>query len=170
MRDKDGKLLMQFLGELNKEELLEMYLNIFNTSDYENRLQIFGAFFQEQILKELKKNENEFEISLKKFYTNSLRGKYIDYKWGEDGRYDKITPITEQWYDEMTNWLNAVCEILLGGKERLAYNCLVLLMELIDKIEDEIIIVPHDTYGEENIYSKYDYHEIYQSLKSKYGK
>jgi hypothetical protein len=41
-----------------------------------------------------------------------------------------------------------------------------LILELIDQLEEEVILVPHDTLGEENIYTRYDYRAYYLQLQN----
>jgi len=126
MKDSDKKMLMQFLDTLDKEELLEMCSKLFTTSDFEDRRRIFGSFFHLKLIENLKDDIKAFFFQLQEFHANSLNGEYLDDKWGWDGKYDKITTITQLWYDEITQFLDAVCEFYLDGDEQFAFLCLSL--------------------------------------------
>jgi hypothetical protein len=83
------------------------------------------------------------------------------------GRF-AITPLTQSWYDEAGFWLDVLCAE--GEERKRSRECrlegLRLLLELIDQLDEENILVPHDTLGEENLYTRCDYRTYYQQLQN----
>jgi hypothetical protein len=39
-------------------------------------------------------------------------------------------------------------------------------LELIDQLDEEHILVPHDTLGEENLYTRCDYRDYYRQIEN----
>ncbi len=159
----DLSSLKQAIEQSDGKTLSSLLLNALEQLDANSQFELFAELYEQQVVSQW--SDEEVLRAVRSFHKKSLQGRFNDPDWGDDGRYGAISPLTQSWYGEVGFWLDVLCS---KQQERSTACCLQgisLLIELIDQLDEEMILVPHDTLGEENIYTQCDYREYYLQLQ-----
>ena len=132
--------------------------------DANSQFELFADLYEQKVVSQW--SDGQVLDEIKEFHKKSLQGAFFDDNWGDDGRYDAITPLTQSWYDESGFWLDVLCAEEQERSKECRSEGLRLLLELIDQLDEENVLVPHDTLGEENLYTRCDYRTYYQQLQN----
>jgi len=150
--DRDGLL-----------QSLDAALNVMSEAQIE---EVFGATYHEQIIQPM--NPVEVLRRVQQFHADSLARTYYAPFNMNSKNYQWVPPETEDWLGEISTWLDRSCELVEEGHPPHARQCLPLLIELIDKInEGEEIVFAHEV-GDWMIHAQQDYRAIYQQLSSSF--
>ena len=155
--------LRQAIEQADRQTLVDLLTNGLEELDANSQFLLFAELYEQQVVSRW--SDEEVLNAVKTFHKQSLKGRFFDHSWGDDGRYDLITPLTESWYDEASFWLDVLCSEQQERTQACRLQGIELLLELVDQLDEEVILVPHDTLGEENIYTRCDYRAYYRRLQ-----
>ena len=157
------KKLKKAVANSSREELLALIEKAVDQLDANSLFLIFEDFYKEKVM--IEQSDEDIKLGLIAFRDKSLKGLFFDYDWEWTSKtYDTITPLTQSWYDEVGFWLDIMSEKALQQEKELARFGFELLIDLIGQLDGEGIIIPHNSVGEENIFSKYDYRKLFNEL------
>lgn len=159
----DLSSLRQAIEQADRQTLSNLLVQGLEHLDANSQFELFSELYEQQVVSQW--TDEEVLNAVKTFHKQSLQGKFFDHDWGDDGRYDAITPLTQSWYDETGFWLDVLCSERQERSKACRLQGIRLLLELIDRLDEENILVPHDTLGEENIYTRCDFREYYRQLQ-----
>lgn len=161
--DFDLSFLRQAIGQSDHSTLSSLLTDSLQQLDPNTQFELFADLYEQKVVSQW--SDEKVLDAVKTFHKQSLQGQFFDQSWGDDGMYDTITPLTESWYNEAGFWLDVLC----SGQQERSKACrlegLRLLLELIDQLDEEHILVPHDTLGEENLYTRCDYRDYYRQIE-----
>jgi len=155
--------LRQAIEQADRQTLADLLVDGLEHLDTNSQFELFAELYEQYVVSQW--SDEKVLDAVRAFYQKSLKGAFFDNNWGDDGRYDAITPLTQSWYDEAGFWLDVLCSEQQERSDTCRLEGMSLLLELIDRLDEEIILVPHDTWGEENINTRSDYREYYSQLK-----
>lgn len=158
----DLSSLRQAIGQAGRQNLASLLTDNLELLDENSRFLLLSELYEQQVVSQW--SDEEVLDAVRAFYKKSLQGDFFDHSWGDDGRYDVITPLTQSWYDEAGFWLDVLCSEQQERSRACRLEGLRLLLVLIDQLDEEEILVPHDTLGEENVASRYDYRAYFRQL------
>ena len=158
----DLSALKQAIAQADRPTLSGLLLRNVEQLDINNQFELFAELYEQQVVSQW--SDEKLLKAVGDFHQKSVQGAFYDHQWGYDGRYDAITPLTQSWYDEAGFWLDVLCTERPERSKSCRLQGLQLMLALIDRLDEETIVVPHDTWGEENIYTRGDYRAYYQQL------
>jgi hypothetical protein len=155
--------LRQAIEQADRHNLANLLVDGLEQLDANSQFELFADLYKQKVGSQW--SDEKVLDAVKTFHKQSLQGQFFDQSWGDDGMYDTITPLTESWYNEAGFWLDVLCSEEQERSKACRLEGLRLLLELIDQLDEENILVPHDTIGEENIYTRCDYRNYYRQLE-----
>ena len=158
--------LRQAIEQVDRQTLVDLLTNGLEELDANSQFLLFAELYEQQVVSRW--SDEEVLNAVKTFHKQSLKGQFFDHSWGDDGRYDLITSLTESWYDEASFWLDVLCSEQQERSKECRLEGLQLLLELTDQLDEENILVPHDTLGEESLCTRCDYRTYYLQLQNTY--
>jgi hypothetical protein len=159
----DLSSLRQAIEQSDRQTLSDLLVQGLEQLDANNQFELFADLYEQQVVSQW--SDEKVLDAVKSFHKQSLQGRFFDHSWGDDGRYDAITPLTQSWYDEAGFWLDVLCSEHQQRSKACRLQGIRLLLELIDRLDEEVILVPHDTLGEENILTRSDFREYHRQLQ-----
>lgn len=158
--------LRQAIGQSDSSTLSSLLIESLEQLDTNSQFELFADLYEQQVVSQW--SDEKVLDAVKTFHKQSLQGQFFDQSWGDDGMYDTITSLTESWYNEASFWLDVLCSEQQERSKACRLEGLRLLLELIDQLDEENILVPHDTLGEENLCTRCDYRTYYLQLQNAY--
>jgi len=159
----DLSSLRQAIEQADRQTLANLLVDGLEHLDANSQFELLAELYEQKVVSQW--SDEKVLDAVRAFHKKSLQGKFFDDNWGYDGRYDAITPLTQSWYDEAGFWLDVLCAEEQERSKACCLEGLRLLLELIDQLDEENILVPHDTLGEENLYTRCDYRDYYRQLE-----
>jgi len=159
----DLSALKQAIAQSDSQTLSSLLVRNLEQLDTNSQFELLAELYEQQVVSQW--SDEELLRAVGDFHKKSVQGAFYDPDWGDDGWYDAITPLTQSWYDEAGFWLDVLCAEQPARSKACRLQGIRLILELIDRLDEETIIVPHDTWGEENIYTRGDYRAYYLQLQ-----
>jgi hypothetical protein len=154
--------MRQAMHNLSRQDLLVYLDQAMLALPLPQRHEIFGGLVDEQVLAQLSPEAILAEVQ--SFHADSLAGKYYAPSDMDSQSFDSVPPETDAWFSEVGVWLDRCCQLTDAGHPHVAKQGLDLLMELINKMNDNAEIVFADEFGDWMIYARYDYEAVWQRL------
>jgi len=158
----DNEQLRILILKSNPQELIQYLDACLEQMTNQQIDAVFGDLYFEQVIQRMAPGVVLEQIE--KFLKKSLAGEYYAPFNMNSKNYNWVPPETEQWYNELSTWLDRSCELVEEGHREIGKECLDICFQLIDKQIDDDTVFAHEL-GDWMIYSKYDYKAIYKNLK-----
>jgi len=153
------KKLFQLISKLKKVELLEYIKSCYYEMDDKQQRSIFGELYNKSVNKN--RTPEKLYLEIKSFCEKSNAGYYYA-PFNINSKNFMYTPNeTDEWFDELSEYLDASSNLVKEKKYKIANNCFENLYSLIEKMEEGEEIVFADEYGTWMISTELDYDEAY---------
>ena len=120
---------------------------------------VFSELFKEHTKSE--RTPKKLLEKIEKFYDKSMGGYYYAPFDINSKNFSNIPEETNEWFDEISDYLDFVSELVEEEEYEIGLKCFAILFELIDKMESGEEIVFADELGDWMISTKKDYTENY---------
>jgi len=158
MEIKEEKLF-SLLDKIKKDELIEYLKMSFYEMDDVQRRGVFGEMYGDKLRKDRKPVDLYSEIE--NFHKKSVKGDYFAPFMINSKNFMDVPPETDEWFSEVSYYLDESSRLVEKEKYDLAINCFDLLFDLIDHMENGEDIIFADEYGTWMIVCKFSYTESY---------
>lgn len=153
------KKLFAAINKLKKSELISLLEDSFDNMEGGTQRNVFGELFKEHTKRE--RTPEKLLEEIEKFYNKSKEGYYYAPFNVNSKNFSDIPEETDEWFDEISDYLDFVSELVKEEQYKIGLKCFTLLFELIDKMEKGEEIVFADELGDWMISAKEDYMEKY---------
>ena len=151
--------LFQELDKLNKNQLIILLEDVFDDMAGNTQRRIFDKLIN--LTTERERTPEKLVVDIEIFYSKSMSGYYYAPFNMTSKNFSYIPEGTEEWFNEISEYLDSVSEIIMEKKYNIGLKCFELLFELIDKMESgEEIVFAHEL-GDWMLSAKSDYTEKY---------
>jgi len=160
--DIQAKDILHYLRNAQKKELLQYISESINVMTKSQIDDVFGVLIVEQKINKM--TPDEVLSAIEQFSAESLAGKYYAPFDMNSKNFTFIPPETDEWFRDISIWLDRACELVSQNEPDIARKCLAICMELIERtMRDDRIVFAHE-YGDWMIYAKHDYEAVYKQL------
>ncbi len=157
--------LFTVINTLSKSELISLLEDSFDNMEGTSQRNVFGELFKEHTKKE--RTPEKLLEEIEKFYNKSKKGYYYAPFDINSKNFSDVPEETDEWFDEISDYLDFVSELVEDGENEIALKCFRILFELIDLMECGEEIVFADEFGPWMMHTKEDYIEKYIIAVSK---
>jgi len=141
----DRSSLFSFLKKQDSASLLSLLESAYETMSTNQRRKVFGSL---PLKKDAPKiDEAKLLKKIKTFYEESLKGVYYAPFDINSKNYMNIPEETEEWFEKLGDFLEAVTKVSMKGNHTVAVECFKILHKLIDEMLDGDEIIFADEYG-----------------------
>jgi len=162
--DIQAKDILHYLRNAKKKELLQYISESVNVMSKAQIDDVFGALIVEQKINKM--TPDEVLSAIEKFKAESLAGKYYAPFDMNSKNFTFIPPETDEWFRDISIWLDRACELVAQNEPDIARKCLAICIELNEKLGEDRIVFAHE-YGDWMIITKHDYEAVYKQLTIK---
>lgn len=156
----DRQRLLRALSEMDKTELLAYLEATLIAMDPLQVEDVFGELARDRFVRAL--SPEAVLEAIRQFQQDSVAGKYYAPFDMDSKNYNDVPLQTEAWFNEMSAWLNRVCDLAESGEIQSAKEGFRLLFKLLDNMTNEIVFA-HEL-GDWMIPTRRDYRAVYERL------
>ena len=159
--------ISHFLNGKSKDEILKYVLTAYHKSGHQMVLKYFDVLINDYYISN--QSMDELKSTINEFYKDSIAGKYY-----EDFEFNKLgvgywPPLTDEWFNTISILLDLLCEQAIKNPSSIVKDAFIALFKLIKNMEHNANIVFAHDYSEIDIFAKYDYRAVYESMLTALG-
>jgi hypothetical protein len=137
--------IFQYLSEQSSDVWFKLLEDAYDYLSYDDRSDLFGSYEKEAPPTEVEGDDLLLEIQ--QFDKRSRAGRYYAPFNINSKNYSHIPEETEEWFEELGNYLQDSCQLTAQGDYQEAVACFALLYELIELLREGEEIVFGDEIG-----------------------
>ncbi len=157
------EIAINHLSGLNKDALLAYIDSAWENMTEMQRRDVFGEINNQFMFESLTSKEHLEAIEI--FFNDSIKKKYYEEFDMNSKNYTYIPEKTKIWFDIISGLLDRTCQWAFKGEKEIAMQSFKRLFELIKIMEHSGNIVFAHHYGDEMIFAKHDYQNVYKELQ-----
>jgi hypothetical protein len=161
LKKRHKKVIIQQLSYLNDRDKLQYFERAWDLMTKAQRQEVFGAL---QPPDTVRMDAPTLLAAIENFATLSENGHYYRPFMINSKNYMFVPMETQKWFDEIAEYLDAVCVLVEQGEKEIAISCFDILMPLIETMESGDSIVFAHEYGMEMAYTTKDYKKVFAQL------
>jgi len=161
----DRNKLIKAFKTLKKVELISLLDDVLDNMERSSQRAVFGELFKEYTKSE--RTPHKILLDIEMFCKKSNAGYYYAPFDLNSNNILHIPDETDEWFDEISDYLDFVSELVKIKEYKIGLKCFNLLFELIDIMESGAEIVFAHEFGDWMILAKEDYMEKYIIALSK---
>lgn len=161
LENRHKKVIIQQLTYLNDWDKQQYFERAWEVMTDAQRQEAFGALQPPDIVA---MDPQTLLLAIKDFDVRSRKGQYYRQFEMDSKNYTFVPMETQKWFDEIAEYLDAVCVLVEQGEKEIAISCFDILMPLIETMESGDSIVFAHEYGMEMAYTTKDYKKVFAQL------